>query len=395
MDKAPKAIFSNISYTPVVFVACDKDTGILPGDNGWAPYDPTECEQRERLVIYDEELAEGWTNTDSTESTFEDTAGPVRMGAHSISWYFTPMTARLYFINPDNFESSDYDNFQFWINGNGRFGQQIGIKMIFSDGSTSLEIKINDVLDEGVQPYDWSRAVVPFSLFGVTTNPRSVRGFVLSSISTEYGGRVVIDDVSLGYTLPMCASKTKNIYADGLAKGYDDDMSWGKWEIKSNKLARSSSYSIQYVFISFHSIFLFISIVTNINHWSLDGTCTRMEAYVSVVAVSAPRSTQELPSGSMLLSSKDKTGLSPSLLLTPPARTTLQVSPSTCSSTMVVPSPNKATNGPVLSCPSTPSDLRRPLASMVFSSRLVIPTKDPSTLMTSTLSLLRALLLLS
>lgn len=207
------------------------------------------------------------------------------------------MTARLYFINPQTFSTADYDNFQFWINGNGKFGQQVGIRIMFDDGSNSLEVKINDVLDEGVQPYTWSRAVVPFTLFGLTAEtPRVVKGFVLSSSSSEYGGRMVIDDVSLGYALPICADKTKNVYGEGLAKGYSDNMSWGKWTIKSNKVAHASSYAIQWNMYENGGVR--INSKTSISTGDYDGVAfwintAELQGQDWTVAVTSPDSTSE------------------------------------------------------------------------------------------------------
>jgi hypothetical protein len=173
------------------------------------------------------------------------------------------MNARLYLVSTNAFPSTNYYSFEFWINGNGYSGQQIGINMLFDDGDTSLQVKINDVLDQGVQQWTWSRVVIPFTLFGLSSSihlhlalrynsslippdiSRNVRGFVLASISESFGGKIAIDHVMLSYQYPMCTNATKSMYDDGLAKGYSDNMSWGVWNIKSTDYAHTGSYSIE------------------------------------------------------------------------------------------------------------------------------------------------------
>lgn len=239
--------FTNISYTPVRFIACDNTSGIIPGDNGYKPYDPTNCDMRQPKFIYSDTFAKGWATPDSTTHNLAS-AGPLRTGTAAISWDFIPLEARLRFISTETFLSSDYDSFNFWIYGNGRFGQQIAVTMLFDDGTPSMAVGINEVLDEGVQPNDWSYASFPFALFGITADvPANVRGFVLSSVSDAYGGQIAIDDVSLGYSLPMCANKTRSVYAEGYAKDFSRKASWGTSSVeKSTDVAHTGSVSYQW-----------------------------------------------------------------------------------------------------------------------------------------------------
>jgi len=208
---------------------------------------------RSVFTIFDEKLAKGWTSTDSTTSNFADTTN-VHSGSYSISWDVT-QGARLYMIAPETFLSSNYEQIEFWVFGNGLSGQQLGIQMLLSDGTPfpTTVVEIADVISNlgGIQPWEWIRVVVPFTKFGLSpTNTSFVetKGFVISSLGSAFGGRIGIDGVILGYTLPMCANKTNVIYDEQLAGGYSD-YSWGTPapNLKSIDTAHTGTYSVEWI----------------------------------------------------------------------------------------------------------------------------------------------------
>lgn len=151
-------------------------------------------------------------------------------------------------MNPTPFSSGDYETFEFWIYGNGFNGQKIGIQVVLASGGgtpfPTTPVQVSQVLTAGIQPWEWSRVNIPFTMLSLTANsPQDLLGFVLSSDADEFGGRVGIDDVMMGYTLPMCTNNTILMLDDGLAKGYSD-QSWGVYTLQSSDTAYSGSYSL-------------------------------------------------------------------------------------------------------------------------------------------------------
>ncbi len=99
-------------------------------------------------------------------------------GKTAISWDVKP-SAQLTLVTTSPFSSTTYYSFEFWIYGGGYSGQQITVTMLLNDGTPTLPVNIASVLTGGVQPWLWSRVVVPFSHFGISTSiPYAILHFI-------------------------------------------------------------------------------------------------------------------------------------------------------------------------------------------------------------------------
>ena len=180
------------AYTPI---PTPTPTSIPP-----TPGPTPSTEQIEQgYVVYDDELAEGWS-LDPWSGTAElFSSASVYQGSSAIEVMLEPWGA----ITFDNasFDTSAYDYMVFNLNGGATADQALYVEMISVDNITLGKAELADFIEDyPLQPGEWHRVMIPLS----TLNPglQNFGWFDIGDVSGEGASTFYIDEIRFVTTEP-------------------------------------------------------------------------------------------------------------------------------------------------------------------------------------------------
>lgn len=94
------------------------------------------------LIIYDDQLRNGWVNWSWNTSTNVSSPNPRQSGSAALSVRYDAAWAGLYLHNDSSVATTDYDTLRFWIHGGSRGGQQLRVVLRDANGVSGVDVAV-------------------------------------------------------------------------------------------------------------------------------------------------------------------------------------------------------------------------------------------------------------
>lgn len=141
------------------------------------------------LAVYEDGLAEGWSNWSWDTSLDLASAAPVWRGAAAMSAAIEKPWAAVYLHVDPFFYTDGYSAVRFWIHGGSTGGQEIAFKVIDGDGGNW-----ESLASVNPQANSWTEVTVPLADLG---NPQHISGLVWQDNAGSPQAAFAIDQVEL------------------------------------------------------------------------------------------------------------------------------------------------------------------------------------------------------
>jgi hypothetical protein len=190
------------------------------------------------LSVYDEGLRNGWENWSWASVDFASTA-LAHSGSASVAVTADAWTAVWFRHAP--FDTTDYGNVTFWINGGPVGGQRLRVAATLADSGQSIGFDIPPLA-----PAMWQQITIPLSALGAVA-ATNFTGFWIQEFTGTAQPPFYVDDVAMTRSVPITPppplAHGMALYGDRFAEGWQN-WSWASVDGANTRPVNSGTSSI-------------------------------------------------------------------------------------------------------------------------------------------------------
>jgi hypothetical protein len=190
------------------------------------------------LSVYDDGLRSAWENWSWAAVDFASTA-VVHSGTTAIA--VTPDAWTAMWLRHAAFDTTDYGNVSFWINGGPVGGQRLRVAATLSDAGMSIGFDIPPLA-----PSTWQQITIPLAALGAVAAP-NFTGFWIQEWTGTAQPTYYVDDVVMTRSVPVIPPPPLDhgmgLYNDHFTEGWDN-WSWASVDVANARPVNSGTSSI-------------------------------------------------------------------------------------------------------------------------------------------------------
>jgi hypothetical protein len=223
------------------------------------------------ITVYDDALASPWENWSWASVDFGSTA-MAHSGAESIAVTASPWSALSLRHAP--FDSTDYGNVTFWINGGPVGGQRLHVAATLGDSGQSIGVDL-----PALAATSWQQVSIPLASLGAA-NVSNFTGFWIQEFTGTDQPTFYVDDVALTRSVPVPPPPPLNhgmsVYDDVFAEGWQN-WSWANINSANTSPVNSglSSLAVRagaFTALAFHHAAVDTRMFDSLTFWLNPGT---------------------------------------------------------------------------------------------------------------------------
>lgn len=223
------------------------------------------------LSVYDDGLRSGWENWSWAAVDFASTA-VVHGGTTSVAVDAGPWTA--VWFRHAAFDTTDYGNVSFWINGGPAGGQRLHVAATLADSGQPIGFDLPPLA-----PATWQQITIPLSALGAVA-AANFTGFWIQEWTGNAQPTYYVDDVAMARSVPITPPPPLEhgmaLYSDKFTEGWDN-WSWASVDASNARPVNSGTSSIAvragaFTALAFHHAAMDTTNYTSLSFWINVGT---------------------------------------------------------------------------------------------------------------------------
>lgn len=218
------------------------------------------------LPVYGDGLGTAWENWSWASVDFASTA-VVHSGATSIAVTAGPFTAL--WLRHSAFDTTDYGNVSFWINGGPVGGQRLRVAATLADAGQSFGFDI-----PALAANTWQQVTIPLSMLGAVAST-TFTGFWIQEFAGNTQPVYYVDDVVMTRAVPIIPPPPLDhgmaLFGDRFAQGWEN-WSWASVDPGNARPVNSGTSSVAvragpFTALAFHHAAMDTTNYTSLTFW--------------------------------------------------------------------------------------------------------------------------------